>query len=48
MLGDIYTRPQHVSEATWLMLFNVINPRWTDIPLFSHLEIAALSAGAKR
>lgn len=32
-LGDIYSQSPTASDDAWRMVFNIINPRWTDIPL---------------
>ncbi len=46
LLGDIYTQSSDIIDADWRELFNVVNPRWTDIPLISDSEMTTLRAAA--
>ena len=43
LLGDIYWQPPDMTDSVWAVLFNIVNPGWTAIPLFSDFEITVLT-----
>lgn len=45
-LSDICSQPSDMTDEGWQMMANIVNPRWTEIPLFSDSELASLCSQA--